>query len=130
MSQNTMTAAIVGEPEVLEDETGVEITAELIALADGVEADPAWVRLKESATRLQALQVKDGSVPEASDQPEASATRSPADAATVTQASPTGVLAQHHVSPHSRSSAGIPCWVATSLQPAAARGTTEIVTPT
>ncbi|HEX6955318.1 MAG TPA: DUF6421 family protein [Agromyces sp.] len=72
MSQSTMTT-IVGEPEVLEDETGIEITPELIALAAGVETDPAWLRLKESATKLQALQVKDGSVPEESDKPEASA---------------------------------------------------------
>ena len=73
MSQNTMTAAIVGEPEVLEDESGIEITSELIALADGVESDPAWLRLKESATKLQSLQVKDGSVPEEGDKPAASA---------------------------------------------------------
>ena len=72
MSQDTLTA-IVGEPEVLEDEARVEITPELIALADGVESDAAWLRLKESATKLQALQVKDGSVPEESDKPEASA---------------------------------------------------------
>src|SRR5215207_3709295 len=61
MSQNTLTA-IVGEPEVLEDEVSL-VTAEQIALAHGVETDPAWVRLKDSATRLQSLQVKDGSVP-------------------------------------------------------------------
>lgn len=72
MSQTTMTT-IVGEPEVLEDETGIAITAELIALADGVEADAAWLRLKESATALQSLQVKDGSVPEGADKPAASA---------------------------------------------------------
>ncbi|WP_353826295.1 DUF6421 family protein [Agromyces sp. SYSU T0242] len=66
MSQTTM-ATIVGEPEVLEDGAGIEITPELIALADGVEHDAAWLRLKESATALQSLQVKDGSVPEASD---------------------------------------------------------------
>ncbi|MBM7502647.1 DUF6421 family protein [Agromyces aurantiacus] len=72
MSQTTLNA-IVGEPEVLEDEAGISITPELIALAAGVEADPAWLRLKESATRLQALQVKDGSVPEEGDRPEASA---------------------------------------------------------
>ncbi|GAA1058189.1 hypothetical protein GCM10017608_05920 [Agromyces luteolus] len=72
MSQSTI-ETIVGEPEVLEDEARTEITPELIALADGVETDPAWVRLKESATRLQSLQVKDGSVPEESDKPAASA---------------------------------------------------------
>jgi len=66
MSQTSM-AAIVGEPEVLEDE------ARLIALADDVEHDPAWLRLKTAATALQALQAKDGSVPEADARPEASA---------------------------------------------------------
>src|SRR6478752_3863994 len=59
---------IVGEPEVLED-----VTTEQIALADGVETDPAWLRLKASATKLQSLQVKDGSVPAEGDKPEASA---------------------------------------------------------
>ena len=66
---NMMIDAIIGEPEVLED----EVTAQQIALAADVETDPAWLRLKESATNLQALQVKDGSVPEESDKPEASA---------------------------------------------------------
>jgi len=61
--------AIVGEHEVLED----EVTAEQIALAADVATDPAWLRLKESATKLQALQVKDGSVPEENDKQEASA---------------------------------------------------------
>ncbi|WP_438853583.1 DUF6421 family protein [Agromyces sp. M3QZ16-3] len=72
MSQSTI-ETIVGEPEVLEDAARIEMTPERIALADGVESDPAWIRLKESATRLQSLQVKDGSVPEESDRPEASA---------------------------------------------------------
>ena len=61
--------AIIGEPEVLED----EVTAADIALAAGIEADPAWLRLKDSATKLQSLQAKDGSVPEEADRPEASA---------------------------------------------------------
>jgi hypothetical protein len=60
---NTTIDAIIGEPEVLED----EVTAEQIALAHDVESDPAWLRLKKSATKLQALQVKDGSVPEDAD---------------------------------------------------------------
>lgn len=60
---------IVGEPEVLED----TVTAADIALAEGVETDPAWLRLKESATKLQSLQVKDGSVPAEGDKGEASA---------------------------------------------------------
>jgi hypothetical protein len=72
MSETTL-AAIVGEPEVLEDEPGLAITPELIALAAGVETDPAWLRLKESATSLQSLQAKDGSVPEEPDKPSASA---------------------------------------------------------
>ena len=45
---------IVGEPEVVAD-------------ARGVETQPAWLRLKQAATGLQALQVQDGSVPEHSD---------------------------------------------------------------
>lgn len=65
---NTTLDPIVGEPEVLED-----VTPEQIALADGVELDPAWLRLKESATKLQSLQVKDGSVPVEGDKAEASA---------------------------------------------------------
>ncbi|MFB9308263.1 hypothetical protein BJY17_002272 [Agromyces hippuratus] len=63
MSSNTTIDAIIGEPEVLED----AVTAADLALAEGVETDAAWLRLKESATALQGLQVKDGSVPEASD---------------------------------------------------------------
>jgi hypothetical protein len=46
---NYVANALVGEPEVLED----------------VTAAPAWLRLKAAATELQALQVKNGSVPEA-----------------------------------------------------------------
>ncbi|MBT2517369.1 hypothetical protein J7E29_07990 [Streptomyces sp. ISL-90] len=48
------------------------MTSAQLALADGVEHDPAWLRLKESATKLQSLQAKDGSVPEPGDQPAAS----------------------------------------------------------
>ncbi|WP_400997466.1 DUF6421 family protein [Agromyces sp. GXQ0307] len=72
MSQSTI-ETIVGEPEVLEDEARIEMTPERIALANDVEHDAAWLRLKDSATRLQSLQVKDGSVAEESDRPEASA---------------------------------------------------------
>ena len=57
---NITVDAIIGEPEVLVD----EVAAAAIALAVDVESDPAWLRLKESATRLQSLQAKDGSVPE------------------------------------------------------------------
>ncbi|MBG6056597.1 hypothetical protein RCH16_001272 [Cryobacterium sp. MP_M5] len=46
---NYVANALVGEPEVLED----------------VATSPAWLRLKAAATALQALQVKNGSVPEA-----------------------------------------------------------------
>ncbi|WP_157006674.1 DUF6421 family protein [Agromyces laixinhei] len=68
MSSNTMTDAIIGEPEVLEDGA----TTVDLALAAGVESDAAWLRLKESAIALQSLQVKDGSVPGASDHAQAS----------------------------------------------------------
>ncbi|MUN63347.1 hypothetical protein GMA12_09385 [Kocuria sediminis] len=50
--------AIIGEPEVVED-------------ARGVETHPAWLRLRSAATDLQALQVKDGSIPEPADHPAA-----------------------------------------------------------
>jgi len=58
MSQatNVTRPAIVGEPEVVED----------------VRTSPAWLDLKSAATRLQALQVQDGSVPDESAHPEAS----------------------------------------------------------
>lgn len=48
--------SIVGEPEVVEDAR---------ALAQGIEASPAWLSLKEAATALQSLQVQDGSIPDA-----------------------------------------------------------------
>lgn len=54
--------AIIGEPEVVEDET---------TLAVGVEDDPAWLELKAAAVALQAMQAKDGSVPEPDDRPAA-----------------------------------------------------------
>ncbi|MEY9852169.1 hypothetical protein ABH923_001847 [Leifsonia sp. EB41] len=53
--------AIVGEPEVVEDARSVREVA----------THPAWLRLKEAATALQALQVKDGSVEQESDKPAA-----------------------------------------------------------
>ncbi|KHK99560.1 hypothetical protein LK09_02790 [Microbacterium mangrovi] len=49
--------AIVGEPEVLEDGT----------TAATAEKSAAWIALKQAATALQPLQIKDGSIPEASD---------------------------------------------------------------
>ena len=48
--------AIVGEPEVVEDRARLE----------GVASDPAWVALKAAAIALQQVQVKDGSIPDAS----------------------------------------------------------------
>ncbi|KQX05008.1 MULTISPECIES: DUF6421 family protein [unclassified Leifsonia] len=57
MSNATLsTQAVIGEPEVLED---------VRHLAAEVETHPAWLRLKDAATTLQTLQVKDGSVPDA-----------------------------------------------------------------
>ena len=52
----TTSTSVVGEPEVVED-----------GFARGAETTAAWMRLKEAATALQSLQVKDGSVPAASD---------------------------------------------------------------
>jgi len=59
----TAADAIIGEPEVLED----AISAADLALATGVETDRAWLALKSAATELQPMQVKDGSVAEATD---------------------------------------------------------------
>lgn len=53
--------AIVGEPEVVEDGRPVRALA----------THPAWLRLKAAAVALQALQVKDGSVEQATDRPAA-----------------------------------------------------------
>lgn len=50
-------AAIVGEPEVVEDALPVRQVAAL----------PAWGRLKDAVVALQALQAADGSVPDAAD---------------------------------------------------------------
>jgi hypothetical protein len=58
-----MPDAIVGEPEVVEDAT---------AIAGELVDHPAWLRLKDAATAIQDLQVKDGSVPEAEDHAAAS----------------------------------------------------------
>ncbi|WP_127794844.1 DUF6421 family protein [Agromyces sp. LHK192] len=75
----TTTATIVGEPEVLEDGTVTTgtvttetVTAADVALAAGVEHDPAWLALKHAVVRLQQLQVKDGSVADADAHAEAS----------------------------------------------------------
>ncbi|MFK3669110.1 DUF6421 family protein [Leifsonia aquatica] len=53
--------AIVGEPEVVEDARPVREVA----------THPAWLRLKDAAVALQALQIKDGSVEQESDRPAA-----------------------------------------------------------
>ncbi|VXB65595.1 DUF6421 family protein [Plantibacter sp. T3] len=50
----THTKSIVGEPEVVED-------------AAALVGHPAWTDLKAAATALQAVQVKDGSIPESND---------------------------------------------------------------
>ncbi|MGL4255348.1 MAG: DUF6421 family protein [Microbacterium sp.] len=52
----TPAQAIIGEPEVVED---------ALALAAGVETSAAWQSLKASASALQPLQIKDGSIPDA-----------------------------------------------------------------
>ncbi|WP_411699961.1 DUF6421 family protein [Conyzicola sp.] len=57
MSHTTMSEAIVGEPEVVED----------FPLAESA----AWLNIKAAASALQALQIQDGSVPEAADHPAA-----------------------------------------------------------
>jgi hypothetical protein len=57
MSNSTMSPAIVGEPEVVEDGSIVDTSA--------------WANIKTAASGLQALQIQDGSVPEAADHPAA-----------------------------------------------------------
>jgi len=57
MSNTTMSPAIVGEPEVVEDRPLAETAS--------------WLNLKAAASALQALQIQDGSVAEASDHPAA-----------------------------------------------------------
>ncbi len=54
--------ALVGEPEVLEDANNSD-----------VRTHPAWLRLKGAATALQAIQVQDGSIPDASAHTDAAA---------------------------------------------------------
>jgi len=57
MSHTTMSPAVVGEPEVVEDRSLVE--------------SEAWANIKAAASGLQALQIQDGSVAEAADLPAA-----------------------------------------------------------
>ncbi|MFZ4895507.1 DUF6421 family protein [Plantibacter sp. Mn2098] len=67
------TQSIVGEPEVVEDDAMVAAVPEAAAEAAPAEAaaavgtHPAWLDLKAAAVALQAVQAKDGSVPETSD---------------------------------------------------------------
>jgi len=66
MSERISTStAVVGEPEVLEDEAGTS-ASELIA-------HPAWQQLKAAAIALQAHQLKDGSIPDEATHPQARA---------------------------------------------------------
>ncbi|AMB60069.1 DUF6421 family protein [Microterricola viridarii] len=67
---NYIAQALVGEPEVVED--GLT-TALDIALAADVENHPAWVRLKQAAIALQAVQAQDGSVQDAAEHPASAA---------------------------------------------------------
>ncbi|WP_439593671.1 DUF6421 family protein [Microbacterium sp.] len=60
MSMTQHDKVIVGEPEVVEDGRAV-----------GVENTAEWMRLKDAATLLQGIQIKDGSIPEASDHADA-----------------------------------------------------------
>jgi hypothetical protein len=60
MTSIAQTAAIVGQPEVVED-------------ASVAETSPAWLDLKAAATELQALQAADGSIPEPADRDAAAA---------------------------------------------------------
>ncbi|TFB93807.1 MULTISPECIES: DUF6421 family protein [unclassified Cryobacterium] len=63
---NYSAEALVGEPEVLED------TPDLgTAIGTDVATTPAWLRLKAAATAMQAIQAKDGSVPEPADRADA-----------------------------------------------------------
>ena len=57
MSNSTMSPAIVGEPEVVED--------------GPLAQSAAWLNIKTAASGLQAVQIQDGSVPEAADHPAA-----------------------------------------------------------
>jgi len=68
--------ALVGEPEVLEDETDLETDLEtetdLAAYAD-LAQHPAWLALKAAATAIQGLQAQDGSIQQADAHAEAAA---------------------------------------------------------
>ncbi len=59
MNTIAQTPSIIGEPEVVED-------------ASAAEQSPAWKQLTEAATAIQALQEKDGSIPDEADHAAAS----------------------------------------------------------
>ncbi|WP_022887168.1 DUF6421 family protein [Glaciibacter superstes] len=69
VAESHISEALIGEPEVVEDAAAVAG----ISLAADVESNPAWLRLKAAATAMQVVQVKDGSIPEASDHTDAAA---------------------------------------------------------
>src|SRR5690606_40112444 len=58
---STHSQAIIGEPEVVEDDT------RSLSLSKGIETSAAWLQVKDAAIALRPLQIKDGSVPEAAD---------------------------------------------------------------
>jgi hypothetical protein len=64
---NYIAAALVGEPEVLED------AAVHGSHAVDLTGSPAWLRLKSAAAALQAVQAQDGSIPDPAAHPDARA---------------------------------------------------------
>ena len=60
----THARAVIGEPEVVEDDRP---TTKVVEDDRPIEQQPAWLALKDAATALQALQAQDGSVPETAD---------------------------------------------------------------
>jgi len=58
-------AAIVGEPEVVEDRAALVLERADAERLARIESDPAWLALKAAAIALQADQIKDGSIPDA-----------------------------------------------------------------
>ncbi len=72
MTGTARSAAIIGEPEVVEDARSTGVRAGDAALtAAQIVADPAWAALKRAAEAVRPLQVKDGSIPEPSAHDEA-----------------------------------------------------------
>ena len=58
-AQSAAQSAIVGEPEVLED----DVIFPLASSANAVESSAAWLALKAAVSALRPLQVQDGSIP-------------------------------------------------------------------